>query len=475
MKVNTTHPDYDSHFLDWQTIRSCVEGERAVKAAGKLYLPSPDFSLISGKKEAETRYDEYKLRAVFYPVTGHTLTGYVGTVFAKEPAYKVPEPLEPYMKDVDGVGTHLFQQAQKVFRETLSLGRCGVLVDYPQTTAPTTRQQALALAVRPTAVIYTAESILNWRVQAFNGVRKLVLLVLREYTTEAKNEFESEAVVYYRVLRLEEGRRYSVETYKSKGQGEPASTGPRVYPRDGTGNEWDVIPFVAVGASNNDFDVDNPPLLDLALLNLAHYRNSADFEDSVHVVGQPTPVFTGLTEHWFREVLGSRIVLGSRAGVALPEGASAMLLQANPNTLCQTAMEGKEAQMVAIGARLVQQQTVQRTATEAGIDAAGDATTLGMVANNVSRAYVVVLGWLGRFANVDPDGITFELSKDHMRQLLDTASRAQLVSEWQAGAISFTEMRNGFRRAGIATEDDAAVEAKADKGIDPLAGSDTQV
>lgn len=469
MKVHARHTAYDAALSDWEVVRDCVNGEGAVKRAGEKYLPAPDFATLDTKLENVKRYDAYKLRAVFYPVTGHTLTGYSGTVFAKDPTYKVPPALEPLVKDIDGSGTHLFQQAQTVFREVLALGRCGLLVDYPQTDAPTTRQQALDLAVRPTVSLYPAESILNWRVEAFNGVRKITLLVLREFSTIAKNEFEHEAVTNYRVLRLEPGVGYSVEVYQSKGSAEPALVTPKIFPKNGKGANWTVIPFVFIGAMNNDATIDSPPLLDLANVNIAHYRNSADFEDSVHVVGQPTPILTGLTQHWVDEILGKKIVLGSRGGIPLPVGGSATLLQAAPNTLCQAAMDAKEKQMVAIGARLVQQQAVQRTATEASIDASGNTSTLGMVAGNVSRAYTLALAWVADFAAVAAEGIAFELSRDYMRQLMDASLRAQLVSEWQAGAVSYTEMREGLRRTGVAFEDDEKVKAEADAGIDPLA------
>ena len=59
-----------------------------------------------------------------------------------------------------------------------------------------------------------------------------------------------------------------------------------------------TIPFSFVGADNNDATVDESPLYPLAQLNVAHYRNSADYEQSLFIVGQATPVFTGLTDEW---------------------------------------------------------------------------------------------------------------------------------------------------------------------------------
>lgn len=41
--------------------------------------------------------------------------------------------------------------------------------------------------------------------------------------------------------------------------------------------------------------------------------------------------------------------------------------------------------------------------------------------------------------------------------------RQQLIKEWQAGAITFEEMRTGLRKAGTVTEDDAKAKEKIAK------------
>jgi hypothetical protein len=467
MSVRTKHADYIHREPDWKRVRDCVEGERHVKLGGEAYLPSPDFT--TDAKQGAARYAAYLDRAVFYPVTGRTLSGFTGTVFAKDPTINVPTSLEEWLNDVDGCGTSLIQQSKMTFREVMSLGRCGLLVDYPNTTSPTSRADQQQRKIRPTIVLYSAEAVYNWRTKVVNGVRQLSLVVLRETEQRVVEQFTSATYEIFRVLYIdEETGNYAVQLHVGplNGNLQPQEV---FVPLNGAGQPWKEIPFTFVGAVNNDASVDLPPLMDLASLNVAHYRNSADYEDSVHVVGQPTPVFTGLTEHWVTEVLKNRVVLGSRSAVPLPAGANAMLLQAAPNSLCQTAMEIKERQMVAIGAKLVMQASVQRTATESASEAMAELSTLASVAANVGVAYVKALEWFALFANVGGASIQFEFSKEYLRALLDAQTRSQLVAEWQSGAISFTEMRESLRRAGVAFEPDEKVKAEAEAGIDPLA------
>ncbi len=49
---------------------------------------------------------------------------------------------------------------------------------------------------------------------------------------------------------------------------------------------WDEIPFTFVGAQNNDPTIDDSPLAALVEINHGHYRNSADYEDSVWFCGR---------------------------------------------------------------------------------------------------------------------------------------------------------------------------------------------
>ena len=60
-----------------------------------------------------------------------------------------------------------------------------------------------------------------------------------------------------------------------------------VFPQLGSLDQG-VIPFTFIGATNNDHTIDDAPLLPLAELNIGHFRNSADNEESSFVVGQPT-------------------------------------------------------------------------------------------------------------------------------------------------------------------------------------------
>jgi hypothetical protein len=121
--------------------------------------------------------------------------------------------------------------------------------------------------------------------------------------------------------------------------------------------------------------------------------------------------------------------------------------------------------MVALGAKLVEQKQVQRTATEASLDATNEISELANTANNVSAAYVRALEWCAQFAGADSSDIVFSLNTDFDIGLATPEDRAQTIKEWQTGAITFGEMRAVLRNSGIATEDDEAAKDRIAEDI----------
>lgn len=91
----------------------------------------------------------------------------------------------------------------------------------------------------------------------------------------------------------------------SAGCGASADAGSAAYavtseyqPKPKGKDSWDEIPFTFVGAQNNDPTIDDSPLAALVEINHGHFRNSADYEDSVWFCGQVQPYMTGLDEGW---------------------------------------------------------------------------------------------------------------------------------------------------------------------------------
>ena len=463
---------------EWTLINDCIKGQKQVKSKRELYLPKPSGDL--DPEYAETRYKAYLTRALFYNGTGRTADGLVGQVFGKDPDIALPPELQPYEADIDGYGTSITQQSKLTLKQNVSIGHGGLLVDYPKADKVVTLADVRQGKYRPRILNIDADRIINWRIVNIGGESKLEMLVLQEEIVTSDDGFEMETEPRWREYRLRQdnGGLYVTVTVWKENNGDSGSNKEQFVIESGPdrviagGKNLDTIPFVFFGALNNEPTIDKPPMLDLANLNIGHYRNSADYEESVFIVGQPTPVFTGLTQDWVDNNIKGKVVLGSRAAIGLPENSTAELLQANPNSMPYEGMKQKEDQMKSIGAKLIEPGFTKTTATQVLVDASSESSILTTATENVSVAYETALKFFILFLGGSPEQeIVFQLNTDYDVDRMDAQERAQLILEWQSGAITWDEMREALRLAGVATEDNEEAKKVIARELEDIPGN----
>lgn len=445
MAVDFVHDELNKRLTEYQLIDDCIEGQRAIKARGITYLPKPDPS--NNSPENNANYKQYLERAMFLGVLQRTFIGLEGMIFMREPSIKVSGLLNYIIDNADGEGNSLVQVARRVVQYVAPLGRAGLLVDYPRVDGKTSIADVISGTRSPRILAYHPKNVINWRVQN----KKLVLVVLKEVLYEYDDEFTPTSSNVYRVLKLENDV-YTQQVYVDGGNG--ITTQDPITPLDGNGKEFREIPFKFIGSTNNDPTVDPAPLSALADISIAHYRNSADYEQSCFVLGQPTLWASGLDQNWVKNVLNNEIRLGCKSFLPLPKDAAAGLIQVAPNTMSKEAMDAKEKQMLALGAKLldISNGNVEQTRKEVEIKYTAETSQLAQIAINVSSAFVDALNWCGKFLNENSKNI-FRLSTDFTSTKLSSDDQRALRENYVAGLITFEEMRNILLSAGLATEE----------------------
>lgn len=457
--VTFQRPEFTAAANRWRLVRDVCKGSETIKAAGDRYLPRPNPTDKS--EENLARYSGYKARAVFYNATGRTKHSLVGAVFRTWPTLAVPGVLDYVAKDVDGQGVSIYQQSQSVIGHLLEVGRHGLLVDYPAVDGDqVSKADNQSGGIRPTITSYPAESIINWKTQQVGGQHLLSLVVLREVVdVDTSDGFGSEQVVQYRVLRLTGGV-YTQEVWEEGSSSTALKSGPDVV-ADGAGLPWRIIPFQFLGSENNDSSIDDSPLYDMAEINIGHYRNSADYEDSAYFAGQPQFWIAGLDEQWRDHLEKNGIYVGSRAPMLLPKEGSCGFAQPQPNTLVKEAMDAKKDDMVSLGARLIERGSAVKTATQADNDSAAEHSVLSLVVSNVSEAYGQCLIWMAQFAGVAGETV-YKLNQDFTQISLDANILAQLFNAVQGGRLPVTDFWQYLRDRGVIdpgkTDDDVRDE-----------------
>lgn len=516
MAVNDLHPEYLWNLGAWIRAREVLAGEDAVKSAGEKYLP---------RLEAQTdeEYDAYRARASFFNATARTADGYLGLVFRRPPFIKVPgrgttkdtkdtkgeggrasgetpdaargtralprtrtgieRAMAEFVNDADMLGMSLASYARNVVREVIAVGRAGTLVDWESESEN-----------RVYASLYTAENILNWRVERVGGRNLLTMLALAERTEDSgqrtedsgsagASPYRNEGGEQIRVLRLVDGRSLRVDVEKQSLL-TSAATGAREWrcvvevwrpkmERRGRKDtkEWELvetriplrlgkplplIPFVFHGASHSLPDVDRLPLGDVIAVNLDHYRLHADYRHGMHFTALPTAWVSG-----FDKAATLRIG-SSTAWVTDTPGASAGFLEYTGQglTTFERAMDRDERLMAILGARLLEtQKRVGETAEAIELRVNGENCILGTLAQCVSMSLTQVLRWAYWWNSTEamPDDVSnedvvIELNTDYSTRGLTANEIVAIVQAWQSGALSRDSMLDIFRRGEVLPE-----------------------
>ena len=469
---------------EWTIIKDCLEGEVKIKEKGFEYLPYPTTSADScDNNEHDPRYKAYKARANFMNVTRRTVYELLAQVFIKTPIAEVVDNkiMKLLSDNATGNGVSLEQCAKTSLKYALAYAYGGILVDFPQTDVVSVNQYNEGI-YRPTITPYSPFAIRNFRVEDFGAEERLTLVVLQEnYWDYDSDGFEVAEKQQLRVLRLDKAGEYVQhiyrgESYTSDGKAVGWKKELEIKPTDLNNKPLREIPFYFIGMENNNPYPDNPIMYDLATLNISHYRNSADYEETMFVAGQATLFVSGLETSNNKD---PKVKLGVTGGINLKNGGTCGLLQAKSDSGLAESMEKKEKAMAKFGAKFLETDNVAKTAYQVKVENPSQGSILANCADNVSKAYTKALQFAHNLVGLDASSVRFELNTDFEYNRVGTDEQNQVINSWTAGAIAFEEMREVLRRAGVATLDDktalAAIQKEqADKQAKELAFAQKQ-
>lgn len=439
MPVDYQHPEYTKMVTKWKRCRDAACGQDAVKG----YIPQL-------KDQSSSDYKSYQDRACFYNATWRTIAGMNGMLFRKPPVIDVSDSLKPLLEDVTLSGISLDVLAQEVGEEILEVSRAGLLVDYPnQSTKGMTAADAEMLNLRPSIQLYEAESIINWKETSINNRRVLSMVVLSECFEVPKDEFESEEEQRFRVLDLLDGV-YRQRVFKMEKKKEVLLS--EHFPLM-AGKTLDYIPFVFINSENLKPDVEEPNLIDLVDLNLAHYRVSADYEHGCHFTGLPTAVISGYTKTNDNE----KLYIGSTSAWVFPDPqAKAEFLEFTGQglTALENNLKNKEQNMAVLGARLLTTEKKGiESADTANIHRAGESSILAKTAQTLSegltRALVIFSEWAGM-----GDKASIEINRDFSAVNITTQDAVNFMALVQGGAMSQEAAFLNMKKGGLYEDSD---------------------
>jgi hypothetical protein len=461
-----THRDYAENLETWIMIEDVLKGSRAVKDKGEIYLPNPNPSKEQSVAD-KLRYSDYKRRALFFNAAKRTISALVGAVYRKVPLIELPTSLLEISYDIDGDGNSIGQQSRQAVKEVISTGRCGLLVDYPQADGSVTVERARIENLRPYIKVYDAQDIVNWSTRKIGAVSILKTITLREDCERDNGLLSVDLTVQYRVLHIDEEGFYCQYIFDLCGDtGSVIQRDKKpVYPTDANGNKLTKLPFVFIGSENNDYNVDPAPMEDLCDVNISHYINSADNEESSFMCGQPSLFVFASNPDIIKEENPDGVKVGARSVNIFGHEDSVEMLQADPNSLPRTNMTDKLDMMVMLGARLIT-PSQQETAEAARIKHSGDNSALGIIVKNVDDAYTRAIEFLQLFATGKEEEFIFQLNNDFFFEKLTSEDRAAWLSDIVQGVVSKSDYRRALREGGLLADERSDEDIDSDISID---------
>ena len=422
MAVNEKHPEYLKNLTKWQLMRDALAGE----VAKEKYVPK------LSDQEAE-EYSAYVGRAEFYNATARTQVALTGLLFAKPPKVELPEALKTIGENISLDDDTLEALAKNIADECLSVGRCGVLVDLPSVEkADYSKLEAERLNLRAYATLYKAENIINWKTTKINGSNVTSLVVLAEtYAEPTQDEFVDKIKTRYRVLDLHEGYyRQRVFSETKAGNFEVVS---EIYP-SANGQKLEYLPFTFFNVNDLKTSVEKPPLLDLAKVNISHFRSEVDLEHGTHFTALPTPYVTG-----YQGESSEKLKIGSTAVWVINDpSAKVGFLEfsgAGLSTL-ENRIAVKEKRMSILGARLLLDEKKTAEATETlQMRKSGENAVLTSVASTISEGIASFLKDVAFFENIAGENLIYEINTDYNLTMIEPQLLAQIIAGIQSGDI----------------------------------------
>lgn len=434
--VSTKTSSVTAMEADWELARALLGGTRAMRAAGKKYLPK-------WPNEDEAAYDCRLASAVLFPAYKRTVDTLTGKPFAEPITLgdDVPTNIAEWTQDIDLRGRDLDAFAADILESALGYGICGILVDYPKTTDEDgkllypTRAAEIAAGVRPYFIQIHPWQVLGWRDEYKDGVWRLTQLRLLECVDEPDGDYGVKSVDQVRVLTP---GAWAIHRQNEKKEWVEYDSGT---------TSLDFIPYVPVYGQRTGFMTGRPPLIEVANLNVAHWQCASDQQTILHMARVPILAVIGVDEKF-------EMTVGSASAVKIPLQGDMKWVEHSGKAIEAGAdeLEAIEERMRQSGAELLVLRPGKITATQTATENAVGMCALHRIANNVEDALdqglQIAATWVG-----EQTGGHVELFKDFGVSSLAEASAQILLDATNAGKISDETYFAEMKRRGIVSPD----------------------
>ena len=463
MKLDVTHPEYVEAFPLWEKMKDCYEGEDKIKKKGVKYLPMTQSMKTEypsgfvntvnymGLWNTDSHYYAYTQRAIFYDYVHDAVKAMMGLLHRESPIIELPDELEYMRKTASIFREGLFEVLRRINEQQLIYGRVGILLDLSK--------DELGKAV-PYLALYGSERIKNW---CYTNITDQKIPYLNYVCLdESGSEFEEgkwEFKKKSRVLLLNE------ETYQTAlCHNDQFIDTDLITPSSQVGS-LNQIPFVFIGSQNILPDIAPPPLLGLANLCLAIYRNEADYEQNLFMQAQDTLVIKDA-------VLGQEkkdIAIGAGNRIDLSYNGDAYYIGVTGNGLTEQriALENLKSQALQKAGQFV--TSAQKESGDAMAIRLGSQTAmLTQIALTGAKGLETILKTAASWIGANPDEVSVKPNLDFTNDTLSGGDLKELMAFTMAGGLSKQSLHEYVKSKGFTDltyeEEQEQIQAEQEAG-----------
>lgn len=420
----------------WPMIHALMGGTKAMREAGKAYLPQ-------WPNELDNDYKTRLSVATLFPAFERTISVLCSKPFSRPVTWNdIDEDIEAMLEDVDLQGSSLSVFAHDVMCDAMAYGISGILVDYPSVTGTRTVAEEKKLNLRPYMAKIRARSILGFSSKRVNGVELITMLRYVEHATEAdpSDEFTEKVIeqvrvveeTRWRVFRKKRDPNTNQETWEMYSEGV---------------NTLGIVPFVPVYGYRTGFMRAKPPLRDLAFMNVEHWQSKSDQQTILHVARVPIlfgkslgdgPITVGASSAVIADSKDADLKFVEHTGAAIKAGSEELL--------------DLEDRMRQVGAELLVVKPGRMTVAQNRAEDEPGTCALQRIVQALENSINQALGLMYKWKKKEPKGAVNIFNEFGVSSMTDAT--AQLLLDMNiAGKLSDETLFREIKRRGIIGDD----------------------
>ena len=412
-------------------IDDLLGGTATMRKAAQTYL-------FQMEMEEPDSYRKRLERSTLYPALSETLSQMIGRVFFNPiDVADVTETVQALFDDVDLVGNNLDVFASRWFYSALAYGCSFALIDFTRVEAVKSRTEEKALNARPYWVHIKPYQVLGMKTARVNGKQAITQFryVVNEQVEDG--EFGVKTVKHVYVYEIGKVRKFSEAEGEFRFESELQLTAQN--------RPLDFVPVVPFITKRNELtNAIEPPLMELAYLNIKHWSSQSDQDNITNIARVPL-----LAIYSNDEV--KQLAIGGSA-VHLPTGSSMQFVEHSGQAIASgvESLKDLEEQMKTAGAKLLTKTALAMTDSQARDEAGKEISQLRLLANRFEDAIDLALEYTGHWLGIAKEQVgNVQISGNIENDLDPSASMASVIQLRNAGVISNQSTFDEAKRRGL--------------------------